>query len=120
MYSLQPNPDAVLALQLAPAGPEAHAAMAPAGLRHRGFAHMHLSVEGFGLDLAGLRRRLTRLGWFARAPTWIHAGSWRALASHTDFSPLSPLPPGQGNPLSLSGELIFHVWLHLDSLFIVL
>lgn len=59
MCSLQPNPDATLALQLALRGPKAHAATVCDSLRHREFTEMHLSVERFGLDLAGLRRLVT-------------------------------------------------------------
>lgn len=63
------NPDAALALQLVPPGPEAHTAMVRAGLRQRGFTKMHLAVEGFGLDLAGLQRQVTWPGWFVRVPS---------------------------------------------------
>lgn len=54
MYCLQPNPDATLALQLVARGPKTHAAMVCASLVCGEFIEVCLSVEGFGLDLAGL------------------------------------------------------------------
>lgn len=54
VHCLQPNPDAALAVQLVPPGSKLHAIMLCAGLWCGAFVDVCLSVEGFGLDLAGL------------------------------------------------------------------
>lgn len=84
MCSLQPTPDAVLALQLAPPGPETHAAMMRAGLGHRGFRDAFGS-GGFGVGFD----RFAKAGSSARV---VCKGTQRPVASHADFS-LCPFSP---------------------------
>ena len=67
---------------------------------------MRLLVESFGLDLAGLQRRVTGPGWFARAPTWIHVGTRRLMASHAD-SPSVPSSSSAGKPSTPLGGTRF-------------